>query len=53
MALGLLLDQGVVPRAKEVQELVRPEPCPVPVMPAPVVDLQSYDRLLDQWKEVG
>jgi hypothetical protein len=52
-AIELLLDQGLLPRAKEVQDLVRPEPCAVPAMPAPVVDLQAYDRLLEEWKEVG
>jgi hypothetical protein len=46
-ALRLLLDADTTPTFDAVRELVRPPQLPpVPVLPAPVLDLAVYDRLL-------
>lgn len=48
-ALGLLLDQHVVPTFDAVRDLVRPLTAQqVPALGAPVLDLRPYDRLLRQ-----
>jgi transposase InsO family protein len=45
-ALELLLEGGQVPEPARVQALVQPTPAQVPEIPAPEVDLTSYDALL-------
>lgn len=46
-ALTLLLESGRVPSFDVVRDLVRqPETTSVPSLPAPVIDLRSYDQLL-------
>jgi hypothetical protein len=46
-AIGLLLDQRVLPTFDAVRDLVRPPSAqPVPQLGAPVLDLSMYDRLL-------
>jgi len=48
-ALGLLLDQHVVPTFDAVRDLVRPPTAQhLPVLGVPVLDLRAYDRLLGQ-----
>ena len=47
-ALGLLLEQGVVPRIDRVKALVSPSACAVPEMEAYTVDLGDYDALLEE-----
>lgn len=47
-ALSLLLDDGRLPTAQAVKDLVQPEPPVVPVVSIPKVDLTSYDALLGQ-----
>jgi transposase len=46
-ALALLLEAGRVPTFDAVRDLVRlPRETPVPVLGAPTLDLEAYDRLL-------
>ncbi len=46
-ALSLLLEADTVPTAAAVRELVgTASPQPIPRIPAPTLDLSSYDRLL-------
>lgn len=52
-ALALLLDEGVVPEADRVKELVVHEQPEVPQMPALQVNLGDYDGLLETTVEVG
>ena len=47
LALGLLLDQRLVPTFDAVRDLVRtPAAQRVPELSTPVLDLSAYDRLL-------
>lgn len=52
-ALELLLNAGDVPRAVQVRELVKPSSPEVPDLPALVVDLNGYDKLLGEEREVA
>jgi hypothetical protein len=52
-ALGLLLEEGTVPEADRVKELVAYEKPEVPDMPVLVVDLADYDGLLQAAEEVA
>ena len=47
-ALSLLLDDGRLPTAQAVKDLVRPETPVVPAVSIPEVDLTSYDTLLEE-----
>ena len=47
-ALGLLLEEGRLPTAQAVKDLVRPERPVIPAVTIQVVDLRSYDSLLKQ-----
>lgn len=47
-ALEMLLESGTLPRAEQVRDLVQPA-CPVvPHLAVPVVELGSYDGLLEE-----
>jgi hypothetical protein len=48
IALELLLESGVLPTIDAVRDLVGPLPPESPVLPAPKVDLGSYDQLLEE-----
>jgi hypothetical protein len=47
VALDLLLESGTLPTLEAVRDLVGPPPLESPVLPAPEVDLGSYDQLLE------
>jgi hypothetical protein len=46
-ALGLLLEEGRLPTVQAVKDLVRPERPVIPAVSIQVVDLRSYDSLLE------
>ena len=48
VALELLLESGGLPTIDTVRDLVGPLPPESPVLPAPNVDLGSYDQLLEE-----
>jgi transposase InsO family protein len=52
-AVELLLSEGEVPLASQVKELVEPSQPEVPDLPALVVDLEAYDKLLVEREEVA
>lgn len=48
-----LLSIDALPTAREIQEKVAPEPIEIPDLAAPIIDLDSYDGLLDHAVEVS
>lgn len=51
-ALGLLLEVGAPPTADAVKAIVSPDKATIPELPAPQVDLTSYDALLSGVQKV-
>jgi hypothetical protein len=52
-ALELLLTEGETPHAVRVRELVKPSAAEVPILSVPVVDLNGYDKLLEEGRVVA
>ncbi len=52
VAIEILLEQGLAPGSESVKDLVSPEKVEIPDMPAPKVELDEYDVLLDYGQEM-
>jgi hypothetical protein len=46
--LGEILTSGAIPNADVVKKRVAPQQPTVPDLPAPIIDLGTYDELLEQ-----